>query len=185
MAQKIVTLCDAHQLHEEEAPGETWEVTLRAPGETKATTWTVDLCTDDGKSLGDLATMLDAVGRVTDGPRRKVATAARKEARNAQEAHTAPRRHPSTNQGRNAPVQASATAEGFPCPVEGCTKVPKTRPGLISHLRTYHDGLSLAEATGAPMPHACPECGRMFSHVQGMGAHRRNVHGVAGASGAA
>jgi hypothetical protein len=193
MSQKIVTLCDAHQLHDEEVPGAAWEVTLRAPGEAKATTWTVDLCEDDGKSLEDLATMLNAVGRVTDGPRRKMATAARKAARTDAQARTAPTAHEATrapNRGLNTAVPANETAEGFPCPVDGCGKVPATRKALMLHLRHSHDGMSLAEAMGAPLPYECPDCDRAFSHVQGLGAHRRSAHGVrpheaAGASGAA
>jgi len=152
-----------------------------APGATKATTWKVDLCEDDGKSLVDLATMLEEVGRVTDGPRRKVATAARKAARNAGEAHTAPR----NNTGMNAAVSATETAEGFPCPMDGCGRVPRNRVALMSHLRHFHDGISLAEATGAPLPYACPDCDRRFSHAQGLGAHRRAAHGPASGSGAA
>jgi hypothetical protein len=195
MSQKIVTLCDAHQAHDEERPGLSWEVTLLAPGATKATTWAVDLCEDDGKTLEDLATMLTAVGRVTDGPRKRVTrdvesrtaanAAARVAARNAQESHTAPRTG-RTNVGANAPVGTELeTAEGFPCPVDGCDKVPATRVGLMSHLKHYHDGLSLAEATGAPMPYPCQDCDRRFSHAQGLAAHRRSAHGVAGGSGAA
>src|SRR5436190_18891714 len=69
MAQRIVTLCDAHQQHDEDAPGVTWEVSLTAPGDSKPTVWEVDLCEDDGKTLRDLAVMLGAIGRRTAGPR--------------------------------------------------------------------------------------------------------------------
>lgn len=176
MAQKIVTLCDAHQLHEEEVAGESWEVTLRAPGASKATTWAIDLCPEDGKTLVDLGTMLDAAGRVTDGPRRKAPTAARNTPRTDVQAHAAPT---ATRGGAMAPVAVAHTPEGWPCPVDGCGKVSATRAGLQTHVRAYHQ-MSLAEATGAPLPYACDVagCDRRFSHVQGLAAHRRNGHGL-------
>jgi hypothetical protein len=172
MAQRIVTICDAHARNDEETEGAPWEVTLLAPGESKATTWAIDLCEDDGKTLRDLAVMLDAVGHVTDGPRRrgsKAPTAAREAPRTAAQAVT-------------APTSTGAVA----CPVDGCDAVPRNRVALMSHLRARHDGMSLAEATGAPTPYACPNCDRRFSHPTGLGAHRRAAHGVRGAgSGAA
>jgi hypothetical protein len=165
MAQRIVTLCDAHQQHDEDTAGATWEVSLQAPGASKPTTWEVDLCEDDGKPLEDLATFLGSIGRQTDGPRRKrngtPATAARASSSGSVSAHTAP------------------TSE-WACPVDGCGKVPKGRKALQSHLRTYHDGMSLASAMGEPEPYVCPECGQRAANPQGLGAHRRAVHGVAG-----
>ena len=182
MAQKIVTLCDVHARHDEEHPGALWEVTLRAPGESRAVTWEVDLCDDDGKPLRDLALMLDEVGRVTDGPRRRMATAARKAARTNGQARTAPGVHRS---GRvyPSPVEAPHTAEGYPCPL-GCGKMARSRKALMSHLRAYHDGMSLAEATGQPLPYPCPDCPRKFSHATGLGAHRKAAHGYVSPSGA-
>ena len=93
MAQKIVTMCDAHLYSEDaEVPGVAWEVTLLGPGQTKPTTWVVDLCADDGKTLEDLSVMLGTVGRVTDGPRRPRKPTADRTAPGAPAAaHTAPR----------------------------------------------------------------------------------------------
>lgn len=188
MAQKIVTLCDAHARNDEETEGAGWEVTLLAPGESKATTWAIDLCEDDGKTLSDLAVMLDAIGRVTEGPRRrgsKAPTAARNAARTDAGAHSAP----TARASGLPPVEAPHTAAGYPCPLDGCGKVPANRKALMSHLRQQHDGMSLAEATGQPLPYACPDCERRFSHPTGLGAHRRSAHGRvsdrAGVSGAA
>jgi len=176
MAQKIVTLCDVHARNDEEHPGAAWTVTLHGPEDTRPTTWAIDLCEDDGKTLRDLATMLNAVGRVTEGPRRKAATAARKAARTEAEAHAAPvYRHDAQR-----PVEAPRTAEGYPCPVEGCGKVPSTHAALSSHLRAFH-GTSIAAATGQPEPFQCPDCEFTSARPQGIGAHRRAVHGVQGA----
>jgi hypothetical protein len=157
MAQRIVTTCDAHAAHDEDAPGVTWTVTLLAPGESKPTTWEVDLCDQDGKTLTDLSVMLGAIGRQTDGPRRR-ATAARESTREAR-AHGA-----------------------HPCPVDGCGKVSSTSNGLQTHVRHDH-GMTMAEAMGEPLPYACdsPACLRAFSTPQGLGAHRKSVHGIAGA----
>ena len=71
MAQRIVTVCDAHQAREEEAAGAPWQVSVLAPGESKPTTWEVDLCPEDGKPLEDLAEMLRLIGRQTEGPKRR------------------------------------------------------------------------------------------------------------------
>lgn len=176
MAQKIVTLCDPHQRNDEEVPGAPWTVTIQGPDDARPTTWAIDLCDDDGKTLRDLATMLDTVGRVTDGPRRKVATAARKAARTAGQPHRAPEDRPEAHR----PVEAPRTAEGYPCPMDGCTKVPSTLAALGSHLRANHDGMTIARATGQPEPFKCPECDFTSARAQGLGAHRRAVHGVRG-----
>lgn len=169
MAQRIVTLCDVHQRNDEEAPGAPWTVTLQGPDIARATTWEVDLCEDDGKTFRDLAVMLDAVGRrVAGGKAKGGASAAR-----ASAPSSAPYHRSATS------VEPPQNADGsYPCPVEGCDKAPIGHKALQSHLRAYHDGLSIAEAMGAPLPHQCPECDRAFSHPQGMGAHRRMVHGV-------
>lgn len=171
MAQRIVTLCDAHAAHDEEVPGVTWVVTLGGRDSRKPTTWEVDLCPDDGKTLEDLATMLGAVGRVVDGPRKpsKAPTAARRDGARP----TGP-----------APLAAPQDASGgYPCPM--CEKVSRNRKSLMSHLRANHDGMSLAEAMGQPLPFPCPDCQRKFSHATGLGAHRRAAHGVPGAGSAA
>jgi len=39
MAQRILTVCDAHAANDEDAPGVPWEVTLKGPGITKGATW--------------------------------------------------------------------------------------------------------------------------------------------------
>lgn len=163
MAQRIVTLCDAHQTeHDEEVPGTTWEVTLMAPGETKPRTWEVDLCEADGKPLTDLATYLSTIGRQTEGPKRKRAAAAKA----------------SSQVGGSAHAAAQVTDdEAWPCPVEGCGKRPATRKALGSHLRQYHDGMSLAQALGEPEPFKCPDCDFTSSRPQGVGAHRSHAHG--------
>jgi hypothetical protein len=180
MAQKIVTLCDVHARNDEDHEGAGWTVTLLGPGDSRPTTWEIDLCEDDGKTLRDLGVMLDAVGRVTEGPRRKVATAARKAARAASPAVTAPDHRPEAHR----PVEAPRTAEGYPCPMAGCGKVPTSRSGLATHLRGFHDGMTIAKATGQPEPYACPEpgCGFTSARAQGLGAHRRAAHGTLGAS---
>jgi hypothetical protein len=171
MSQKIVTLCDAHQVGtDDEVPGVTWEVTLTGPGQNRATTWEVDLCEDHGKTLADLAVMLGTVGRVTDGPRRvRKATAARASTPAPATAHTAPGEPPTTGEGAMVPV---------PCPVDGCGKVPRNRNALIGHLRAAH-GMSIAKAYGRPEPFECPEVGCDFtsSRPQGLAAHRHHVHG--------
>jgi len=178
MAQKIVTVCDAHQLHEEEVEGQSWEVSIRPPGAPRATTWEVDLCTDDGKTLVDLGAMLDAVGRVTEGPRRKASTAARNTPRTDAQAHAAPMPTRARRKGANtAALEVPHTAEGWPCPVEGCTHVSTTRSALGVHVRARHDQ-SLAEALGVPTPYVCDVCEKQFSHPQGLGAHRRAAHGL-------
>lgn len=160
MAQKIVTLCDVHQRNEEEVAGAAWSITMVGPDHSRPVTWEVDLCDDDGKTLRDLAIMLDAVGRRTAGPKPRTSAA-----------RTGP-----------APVAAPHTANDWPCPMDGCDKSSTTRGGLMSHLRTAHDNISLAEATGQPLPYACPDCDRKFSHPTGLGAHRRSAHGVASGS---
>jgi hypothetical protein len=170
MAQKIVTLCDAHQANDEEAAGTPWEVTLRGPGLTKGATWEIDLCEQDGKTLTDLAVMLDAVGRRTAG--KAPATAAR--------TTTGPRAHTArtgTPRGHEVPTNPDGSAT---CPVPGCGKVPSSRSALASHLRSNHDNMTLAEAYGWPMPYECPECGKRSDRPQGLAAHRRQAHGVAG-----
>jgi len=164
MAQRIITLCDVHARSDEDKAGATWEVTLTGPG-LKATTWEVDLCADDGKGLEDLATMLDEVGRVTHGKRAKAPTAARNGARTAGQGRPGP-----------VPIEAPTDASGaFPCPVDGCGKTSRTQGGLRTHLSSKH-GMTLAEATGAPLPYACPHCERKFSHPTGMHAHVRSAH---------
>jgi len=172
MAQKIVTMCDAH-LHTEEAevPGLAWEVTLLGPDATKPTTWSVDLCRADGKTLEDLAVMLGAVGRVIDGPRKpRKATAARESTPAPASSHAAP----------TEPANGSMVP--VPCPIAGCEAVPANRVALASHLRANHDGMTMAKAYGKPEPYACPEPGCEFrsARPQGLGAHRKAAHGTSG-----
>lgn len=182
MAQKIVTLCDAHAAHDEDAAGQRWEVTVLAPGESRPTTWSIDLCHDDGKTLVDLATMLTNVGRVESGPRgaRKAATAARNVA-NGATAHTSNGRPAG---GKGSAIEVPTNAAGrYPCPVAECDHDTRTKGGITSHVRDHHH-LSLGEAMGLPLPYACGigDCPRAFTHAQGAGVHRRTVHGMASAS---
>lgn len=178
MAQKIVTMCDAH-LHTEEAevPGLAWEVTLLGPGESKPTTWAVDLCHADGKTLEDLAVMLTAVGRITEGSKK-----ARREAARAAMARES---SPTAGTAHAAPTAALGVNAARSCPVEGCGAVAKNRQALASHLRSAHDGMSLAKAYGQPEPYACPDCDFSSARPQGLGAHRRAAHGTPSASVAA
>lgn len=181
MAQKIVTLCDPHHAADEEVEGREWIVTMQGPEDTKPTTWAIDLCEDDGKTLRDLAAMLGAVGRVAGDPRRKspkASTAPKAAPRTAPEPHAAP----VYRNDAQRPVEAPRTAEGYPCPMEGCGKVSSSHSGLAAHLRGFHDGMTIAKATGQPEPYACPDCGFTSARPQGLGAHRRGAHGVVGAS---
>src|SRR5262245_6472693 len=162
MAQRIVTMCDAHAANDEDAGGAPWQVSLLVPGDTKPTTWDVDLCEDDGKTLRDLAVMLDAIGRRVDGPRRARATAARASSSESKSAHTAP-------------------TDEWACPVHGADKMPVSRKALQSHLRGQHDGMSMAKAFGEPEPFTCPEpgCGFTSARPQGIGAHKMQSHPAA------
>jgi hypothetical protein len=163
MAQRIVTLCDAHQQHDEDAPGVTWEVSLTAPGDSKPTVWEVDLCEDDGKTLRDLAVMLGTIGRRTAGPRTTAATAPR-----------------SSSGTPPNPTTAHRAPGGLPCPVEGCEETSPTYAASASHVRRVHD-MTMAQARGIPEPYACPDCDFRSSRPQGLGAHRKAAHGTAGA----
>ena len=163
MAQKIVTLCDPHQANDEEVPGAPWVVTMQGPEDSRPTTWAIDLCEDDGKTLRDLAAMLGAVGRVTEGPRRGMPTAARKAAREAAQAHRAPE-----------------DQRGVPCPLEDCDSVLANESSRAAHMRQQH-GMSIAAALGQPEPYGCPDCDFRSARPQGLGAHRRAVHGTASA----
>lgn len=178
MAQRIITLCDSHAAADEERPGVTWEVSVLAPGQTRPTTWEVDLCEDDGKTLEDLTAMLGAVGRVTDGPRksRKGGKAARPAAEPMPGSPTATLDAKSGSPGHA--VNPPRNAQGdYPCPVEGCDQVSISKTGLGTHLRKYHD-TTLGEALGLPLPFVCKVagCGKAFSSPQGLGAHGRAVH---------
>ena len=184
MAQKIVTMCDAHMATtDDEVPAFAWEVTLLAPGESKPTTWSVDLCRDHAKELLDLADTLNSVGRITEGSRKARranarATADRQSTPAPKEAHTAPSEPLAAPNGSMVPT---------PCPVDGCDAVPATRKSLVSHLRHMHDGMTMDQALGRARPYACPEPGCDFasSRPQGLGAHRKAAHGTAGASASA
>lgn len=161
MAQRIVTLCDAHQNYsDEDVPAAVWEISLLAPGASKPTTWSVDLCEDHGEELADLAKMLGTVGRVLDGPR------------GAKRASVARESTPGPGRALTAPDAVS-------CPVDGCDYTGKTRTYVNSHLRGRHD-TSWAKVMGEPEPYACPEpgCGFTTSRPQGLGAHRRASHDV-------
>jgi len=166
MAQRIYTVCDAHAANDEDSPGQAWEVTLKGPGITKGATWEIDLCEQDGKTLTDLAVMLDAVGRRTAG-RAVAASAARVSSSGS--ARSAPR-------DRSDATPLPYNDDGsVTCPV--CGKRPVSRKAMQSHLRQYHDGMTVARAFNLPEPHACPECEFRSAAPQGLAAHRKQVHG--------
>lgn len=164
MAQRIITLCDAHIAADdgEEAGGVEWQVSITAPG-AKPMAYAIDLCDDDAKPLRDLLAFLSDVGRRAQQQGRKAA--------------------PKTP-GSGGPV-SSATMAGVPtegpiaCPVDGCDVTPASPDALQSHLRRHHD-TSMAEVYGLDTPYACdvPECHRRFTHPQGLGAHRKQAHGL-------
>lgn len=165
MAQRIITLCDAHQeTTGEDVLGTAWEVSLLAPGASRPTTWSVDLCEDHGKELEDLAKMLGTVGRVLEGPRGAgKQSVARQSTPAPATSHTAP--------------SAAPTAQNA-CPVDGCDYKGPNRSSLNSHLRHQHS-LTRAKAFGQPEPYACPApgCGFRSSRPQGIGAHVHGAHG--------
>lgn len=168
MAQRIVTLCDAHMHNDDgtEAAGVAWEVTITAPG-AKPMSFSIDLCDDDSKPLRDLQQFLADVGRVATGQQTRKAK--------AKTSHGG-------GTGPSAAALAGVPTEGpIPCPVDGCDMSPASPDALQSHLRSHHD-TSVAEVYGLPTPYACdwPECERKFTHPQGLGAHRKQAHGVAG-----
>lgn len=86
----------------------------------------------------------------------------------------APTVKPQAKRGGGRPSIAELT-----CPV--CGHQATTKDALRAHARAAHDK-SLAELKGEPLPHECPECSRRFENGQGLAAHRRTQHGVAGAS---
>jgi hypothetical protein len=160
MAQKIVTVCDSHQLRDEEESGFPWEIAITPPGGRRAT-FAVDLCEADGKPLQDLYDFLSEVARRLDhGPR------------NGKRGQRSP------EEIRDA-VAAGEIAAGSVCPIEGCEHRTTTEQALRSHVRDHHS-LSLSEARGEPVPYACPAqgCGRAFSRKQGLAQHVRLSHGA-------
>lgn len=173
MAQRIITLCDAHALHDAEAPGVQWEVTITAPG-AKPTAYAIDLCDDDAKPLRDLLEFLAEAGR-------RAVQQPGKPARKSGGSGGPTGSHPATV-GSPAAIAAGVPTEGpVPCPVDGCDMTPVSVDALGSHLRAHHD-TSIAEVYGLPTPYACDVdgCSRRFTHPQGLGAHKKATHGVPG-----
>ena len=84
------------------------------------------------------------------------------------------------------PVPASSdgsSIEARTCPT-GCGYVSASQGGLTDHAKRQH-GKSLPELRGAPLAYNCPECEDRFTSPQGLGAHRKAIHGVEGSSKAA
>lgn len=83
----------------------------------------------------------------------------------------------------------SAVGE-FPCNFPTCAKSYKHKRSLRAHVREEHD-MTLTElyrkhgdeGTRIDAPeragiYVCPDCGDEFSRNQGLGYHRRKIHGV-------
>ena len=151
MAQKIVLVCDQHQAEgEPDVAAVTWRLGVQVPG-GRFQVFDVDSCPDHAKPFVELAQYLGDVGRPVKGSHLQT-------------------RDRSGDQGE---PEAERT-----CPTCGFVSVNRT--AMRSHLRAQHDQ-SLAEATGdAGTKLGCPECDRTFDAPQGLAAHRRRVHGIAG-----
>lgn len=152
MAQRIVLVCDQHQAEDQgDVPGVTWRIGVQVPG-GRFQVYDVDSCAEHAKPFLDLAQFLSDLGRPVKG---KGTTQARDRA------------------GDQGEPEADRT-----CPTCGFVSVNRT--AMRTHLRSAHDQ-SLAEATGGQgQALDCPECGRTFDAPQGLAAHRRRTHGVAG-----
>jgi hypothetical protein len=91
-----------------------------------------------------------------------------------------------------ARAQAAATGEMHFCPVESCerhTRPYASKTGLRDHVRdTHNTTLSVLEGKTGDARFPCPEPGcdavgdKAPKSPQGLGAHRRSVHGVVGSS---
>lgn len=91
------------------------------------------------------------------------------------------------------PVVLEQKSVGPGGPKRPCGQCGKelTREGMRKHYMTHHGmerpaaGDAVREIFGSvhgrPAVRRCPECGDEFDTPQGMGAHRRSVHNVAGA----
>lgn len=151
MAQRIVLVCDQHQAeNQEDVPAVTWRIGVQVPGGRFAT-YDVDACPDHAKPFLELAQYLSDVGRPVKGSHLQA-------------------RDRSGDQGE---PEADRT-----CPTCGFVSVNRT--AMRTHLRAQHNQ-SLAEAQGTAVEGLeCPECHRSFDAPQGLAAHRRRSHGVAG-----
>jgi uncharacterized C2H2 Zn-finger protein len=65
------------------------------------------------------------------------------------------------------------------CPECGLVSVNRT--AMRTHLRARH-GKTVGQTTAATAALECPECGGAYDTPQGLGAHRKRAHGVAGSS---
>jgi hypothetical protein len=158
MVQSIVTYCDDCALEGTEAPAETWEITLTAPG-LKAVAYGVDVCSVHRKPYADLLAHLAEVGHKA-GRRPMPGLAVRQTGRQTP---------------ASGPVTAEQDPDGYPCPA--CDYVGRTAAGLATHARVNHDR-SLAELRGeAPYPCPVTDCDRSAARPQGLSAHLRASHG--------
>jgi hypothetical protein len=154
MAQTIVILCDECLASGTEVPGQTWAVSVGAPG-TKAAPYVVDACDMHAEPYRALLKGLGEYGRRSDKrpPLPRVSTA-----------------------GGDGDATAAAAGVGAAvCPV--CGFVSATLGGTKSHVKVAH-GVSLAEANGtAKIKCPEPECPRYLDTYQGLSAHLRSGHG--------
>lgn len=166
MAQVIATLCDECLAAGDETPGETWEITLAAPGARPAP-YALDACERHGKGLRDMLAALAEHGRRTDRKQPLPITVDATPGKAASAASKGPR-------GGVRPV---AGPQGHVCPV--CGHTTPSEGGLRTHVQHAH-GMTLGEATGehtTPCPSkGCPR--KTSGAVQGVMAHLRTAHGL-------
>lgn len=151
MAQTIVTYCDQHLARDEHVLGETWEVSLAAPG-ARAATYKLDSCEDCAKPLRELLEFLGELGvRVSKKPSGAKAAS------------------PALGSG------AMSTDADTPLSCPTCGHKVNNRSNLASHARQRHD-MSLGELLGEETPFECPECGRKFRMSAGLNRHGAAMH---------
>lgn len=156
MARQIVILCDFHLVeHDEHVPGVEKTVAFEGRGPLTAA-----FCDDCLKRMYEpLATFMRD---------------------NAQPAEHVPA--PAPRPGRKRRAEGT-----FICPF-GDSSAFNKRHGIATHLRDNH-GTSIVDYENqhgpieptddtSMLPHECPECGERLGSPQGLGAHRRSVHGT-------
>lgn len=177
MAQIISTICDQHQVNDVQVAARTYAVGLQMPG-GKRQEFEVDLCDDCAKALAVVQEFLSEVGRPPGKPPRK--TKAKASTTSSGDPVPAP---DGLHGPMGGPVPESAdgaSLEERTCPT-GCGYVSASVGGLQDHAKRQHD-TSLSALRGKPLDYTCPECPEAFTTPQGLGAHRRTIHGVAGTS---